>query len=100
MLIDQNDMHLGLDNIILKAAQHPFQYIEKFEKNNKLLLNVYHIKSCANIISPLRITDQEVRTEKYMNLLLIEGDETCHYTWIKDLNRLLVFVLPILLSRV
>ena len=40
-------------------------------------------------ISPLRITNNEVRLDDMTNLLLIEGTETTHYTWIKDLDRLL-----------
>ena len=64
---------------------------EKFEKNNQLAINVYHIKHDGKIISPLRITQRKVKLEEYVNLLLIEGKEHSHYTWIKNFDRLLSF---------
>ena len=41
------------------------------------------------MIAPLRITQQEKKLEEYINLLLIEGEDYCHYTWIRNLDRLL-----------
>ena len=65
--------------------------ISKFEKNNNLAINVYHIKSNGTLISPLRITEKEVRLEEYVNLLLIEHQDRCHYTWIRNFDRLLSY---------
>ena len=65
--------------------------ISKFEKNNDMAINVYHIKHDGKMITPLRITQQEKKLEEYVNLLLIEGDDRCHYTWIKNLDRLLCY---------
>ena len=49
------------------------------------------MKSEGKMITPLRITQQEKKLEEYVNLLLIEGDDRCHYTWIKNLDRLLCY---------
>ena len=57
--------------------------ITKFENNNNMAINVYHIKHDGKILSPLRITQKEVRLEKYVNLLLIDGEDHCYYTWIQ-----------------
>ena len=65
--------------------------IDKFEKNNNMAINVYHSKHDGKLISPLRITQREVRLEEYVNLLLIEGEEHCHYTWIINFKRLLAY---------
>ena len=65
--------------------------VNKFEKNNQMAINIYHIKSNGTLITPLRITQQEKKLEEYVNLLLIEGDDRCHYTWIKNLDRLLSY---------
>ena len=65
--------------------------ISKFEKNNDMAINVYHIKHNGKMITPLRITQQEKKLEEYVNLLLIEGDDRCHYTWIKNFDRLLSY---------
>ena len=62
-----------------------------FEKNNNLAINVFHIKSTGKLITPLRITSKEVKLEEYVNLLLIEGENDCHYTWIRNLDRLLSY---------
>ena len=43
------------------------------------------------MIPPLRITQRQVKLEEYVNLLLIEGEEHCHYAWIKNLDRLLCY---------
>ena len=65
--------------------------ISKFEKNNNLAINVYHIKSDGKLITPLRITEKSTRLEDFVNLLLIEGENDCHYTWIRNLDRLLSY---------
>ena len=47
--------------------------ISRFEKNNDMAINVYHIKHDGEMITPMRITQQEKKLEEYVNLLLIEG---------------------------
>ena len=63
----------------------------KLEKKNNMAINLYHIKHDGNLISPLRITQREVKLGEYVNLLLIEGEEHCHYAWIRNLDRLLAY---------
>ena len=63
--------------------------ISKFEKNNNMAINVYHIKSTGTLLTPLRITQKEVKLEEYVNLLLIEHHDRSHYTWIRNFDRLL-----------
>ena len=64
--------------------------ITRFEKNNDLAINVYHIEEKGDQITPLRITDKQVKMENYVNLLLIEAEDgRQHYTWIRDFNKLL-----------
>ena len=63
--------------------------VNKFEKNNNIAINIYHIKSNGTLITPLRITQQEVRLEEYVNLLLIEHHDRTHYTWIRNFDKLL-----------
>ena len=52
-------------------------------------INVYHIKSTGTLLTPLRITQKEVKLEEYVNLLLIEHHDRSHYTWIRNFDRLL-----------
>ena len=63
--------------------------ITKFEKNNNLAINVFHIYDDGHLITPLRITDKEVSLNEYVNLLLIEGEGHHHYCWIRDFDKLL-----------
>ena len=49
------------------------------------------MKKTGTLITPLRITQRQVKLEDYINLLLIEGDDYCHYAWIKSLDRLLSY---------
>ena len=65
--------------------------INKFEKNNNMSINVYHIEHDGKMITPLRISQQEKKLEEYINLLLIEAEDRCHYTWIRNFNRLLCY---------
>ena len=65
--------------------------INKFEKNNNMSINVYHIEHDGKMIAPLRISQQEKKLEEYINLLLIEGEDRCHYTWIRNFNILLSY---------
>ena len=63
--------------------------ITKFEKNNDLAINVFHIAHDGYQVAPLRTTDKEVPMGKYVNLLLIEGEEHTHFCWIRDFDKLL-----------
>ena len=65
--------------------------ISKFETKNGLAINVYHIKHDGKLTAPLRITQQKKKLEEYVNLLLIEGENDCHYTWIRNLDKLLSY---------
>ena len=65
--------------------------INKFKKKNNMSINVYHIEHDGKMIAPLRISQQEKKLEEYINLLLIEGEDRCHYTWIRNFNRLLCY---------
>ena len=97
--IDQNNPHRPaqleqfFDEYNFDGCSMPMEIDDftKFEKNNNLAINVYHIKHDGKLITPLRITQQEGKLEEYVNLLLIEGKEHCHYAWIKNLDRLLAY---------
>ena len=52
---------------------------------------MYDIKHDGKMITPLRITQRQVKFKEYINLLLIEGKDYCHYTWIRNLDRLLCY---------
>ena len=59
---------------------------DRFESNNNLAINIYIIDENAkgNSVSPLRISSRKVPLSEYINLLLIEGKNKSHYTWIKN----------------
>ena len=61
--------------------------IHKFETLNDISISVYRIKYDGKTVFPLYITKR--RKEDPINLLLIEGENHCHFAWIKNYNRLL-----------
>ena len=62
--------------------------ISKFEQLNNLSINVYSVPDKGSSeIRPLRISNRS--QEDPINLLLIVGDDTNHYTWISNLDRML-----------
>ena len=63
------------------------QVIPKFEKQNNFAISVYTVKEKEKTIYPLYIT--KMRNKPPIQLLLIEGDGRNHYTYIRNLNRLL-----------
>ena len=69
-----------LDTLKFDGCETPMALddITKFEKQNKLSINVFHILHKGKTISPLRITHNDVRLENMVNLLLIEGELTTH----------------------
>ena len=83
----------GEKRLNFEGCEQPMklQDISKFEKNNNMAINVYHIKSNGSLITPLRITEKEVRLEEYINLLLIERHDRSHYTWIRNFDSLLKY---------
>ena len=62
----------------------PISQISKVEKQNDLAINVFGWDNACVII--YRLSERPARR---INLLLIEKAGKFHYTWIKDLNRLL-----------
>lgn len=76
------------DNLIFTEIHTPtpINQIQKVEKLNNLALNVYGFDGKNIIIYQLSKQPVGMRT---INLMLIEKDGKTHYTWIKDLNRLL-----------
>ena len=66
--------------------------IRKFEKRNNLAINVYRLNEKKDRVIPLHCTKvpkEKVPTNKIIKLLLIEENGNSHYTWIKNLDRLL-----------
>ena len=47
--------------------------ISRYEKNNDLAINVYHIEEKGDLVAPLRITDKLLKMDNYVNVLLIDG---------------------------
>ena len=78
--------HLGTR---LKGCKEPMKIedIPKFEKQNHIPICVYRIKWNGEEVFLLYITKN--RDQDPINLLLIEGEEHYHFTWIKNLNKLL-----------
>lgn len=72
----------------MRGMSEPVQIaeIDKFEKNNKLSVNVWLISEKGGSVDPLRISENDYRV---VDLLLIEGEETSHYCWIRSLERLM-----------
>ena len=88
---NQYDKWLGKYNFEGCSQPMNLNDIDKFEKNNNLAINVYHIKHDGKLVTPLRITQKDVKLEEYVNLLLIEHNERTHYTWIRNFDRLLQY---------
>ena len=61
--------------------------IPKFETANNLSISVYTMAQDGVIVYPLYMSKK--RSLNPINLLLIEGEDNNHYTYIKDYNRLL-----------
>ncbi|XP_076626789.1 uncharacterized protein LOC143344538 [Colletes latitarsis] len=59
--------------------------IKKFEHINNISINVYTIENKK--VLPIRVTDKKM--ERHVNLLYLEGaNDVGHFTWIKNLSRL------------
>jgi hypothetical protein len=59
--------------------------IKKFESLNDVSINVYGIEEKLSFL-PIMLTDRKM--EKHVNLLYLEDDNEGHFTWIKNLSRL------------
>ncbi|XP_011698553.1 PREDICTED: uncharacterized protein LOC105456305 [Wasmannia auropunctata] len=73
----------------LKDIQFPMtlSQIKKFENLNAISINVYTIENVEQVsILPIRLAD--TKKEKHVNLLYVEKDGVGHFTWIKNLSRL------------
>lgn len=66
-------------------ASKPISQIQRVEKQNNLVINVLGWDKGIIIH---RLSHQPENLPR-INLLLIEKDDKFHYTWVKDLNRLL-----------
>ena len=73
----------------LKGCKEPMTMddIPNFETLNDISIAVYRIKHDGKMVFPLYMTKRRIQDP--INLLLIEGEEHCHFAWIKDFNRLL-----------
>ena len=63
------------------------QDIERFEKLNKINVNVYHYNTKDSQTEPNLISHQEF--EDTINLLVLSRDEKQHFVYIKNMSRLL-----------
>ena len=64
---------------------HPKHDLKGFEDDNDLSINVYCYED--EVVVPTRIS--ETRAERHVDLLIIMNDDFHHYTWIKNMSRLL-----------
>ena len=82
-----NNLKKEVENFNLNGIEFPCGYrdIDKFEKNNKISINLYGYES--NEVSILRIS-KEKQNKTYVNLLLIDDGSKKHYCLIKNLSRL------------
>ena len=63
--------------------------IDKFEKLNDRVINVYACSKHGTNIFPRRISKR--RHKEAINLLMLENDDGFHYKLIKNLNALLIY---------
>ena len=80
-----------LDKLNYKDIEMPMAVkdIDKFEKMNDLVINVYGCTEDGTQIWPRRISKR--RDKDAINLLMLESGNDYHYVLIKNLNRLLCF---------
>ena len=78
-----------LETLNTKGIEMPMAVkdIDKFEKQNNYVINVYGCDQDGGNIFPRRISKR--RDQKSINLLMLENGEHYHYVLIKNLNRLL-----------
>ena len=68
----------------------PLNQIRTFERNNpKITVNVYEYKPEEDdAIIPIYLTKHQAR-ETHIDLLLLTKGEKCHYTFIRNMSRLI-----------
>merc|ERR1711867_147003 len=78
-----------MDKLNYKGIEMPMAVkdIDKFERVNDLVINVYGCTEDGTDIWPRRISKR--RDKEAINLLMLEKDDNYHYVLIKNLNRLL-----------
>ena len=78
-----------IENFNLNGMEFPcgFRDIDKFEKNNKISINLFGYDEKTNDIDILRVS-KEKQNEKHVDLLLINNENGKHYCLIKNLERL------------
>ncbi|XP_071444738.1 uncharacterized protein [Hetaerina americana] len=59
--------------------------IPKFEKKNNISINVFGLDEKNNVF-PLKVVDREL--DDHRDLLYLVGENTTHYCWIKNFNKL------------
>ena len=64
---------------------HPKHDLKGFEDDNDLSINVYCYED--EVVVPTRISEK--RGERHVDLLIIMDDDFHHYTWIRNMSRLL-----------
>lgn len=79
----ENELNVSGINCAVKADKHA---IEKFEKQNKLAINIY---TYDTRLAPLIVTKNRDQPNKIIHLLLLTDKEKQRYRWIKNLDRLL-----------
>ena len=68
----------------------PISQISKVEKQNPLAINVFGWDNAHACVTILRLSEYAGDVDRTtVNMLLLEKKDIFHYTWIKDLNRLL-----------
>ena len=68
----------------------PISQISKVEKQNPLAINVFGWDSAHACVTILRLSECAGDVDRTtVNMLLLEKKDIFHYTWIKNLNRLL-----------
>lgn len=80
---EQYDQTLDFSDIEFPVS---ISKVEKFEKQNKLSINVFGFEEGQ--VFPLYLT-KSINTRKEINLLYISDENNAHYCWIKDLSRFL-----------
>ena len=76
-----------LDTLKFQGIELPVRIdqVHKFDHLNNLTINVYTMKHNGKEVTPLYIS--KTRDFNPINLLLIQGKNKNHYTWIKSFDR-------------
>ena len=85
-----NNLKKEVENFNLDGMEFPYgnRDIDKFEKNNKISINLYGCDNETNEVSILRIS-KEKQNKTCVDLLLIDDENGKRYCLIKNLSRLI-----------